>query len=328
MPEVVALYKYSYLYEGKTITFKKGERFQLLDKPNGDWWHVRRWQEVGQAEDIYVPANYVKEEEVKEEEKANPLYENMSDLATSYKKTKENLASGDGKKEKTLPPPIRQKPTRGSVDRPGEKAQNGHIPQQGHQPATAPGTKKDTNSPEHVRKNSTEETSSPQRTRKLLEMATNKPRSKTFASDEGTSNLDRNPNESSLDRLPQSTVSRPMITSVSGSGVAGGSAGPPPSVKPKPGRHAALTRSVSDAERSTVLKPLPSSSAPEVSTFVPPAPADLRRPARTHSYEPVLPLTKTPSPDQNGENTHPIPKVNSDRQMGSYMCNISDICQV
>ena len=46
----------------------------------------------------------------------SPLYENMSDLAASYKKTKEDMASVDGNREKTLPPPVRQKPTRSSFE--------------------------------------------------------------------------------------------------------------------------------------------------------------------------------------------------------------------
>ena len=164
--KVVALYKYSYVYEGKTITFKKGEKFQLLEKPNGDWWHVRRWHEEGKAEDIYVPANYVKEEKVMEVVAVSPLYENMSDLAASYKKTKEDMASVDGKREKTLPPPVRQKPTRSSFES-TEKAHNGHIPRQGQK--IAPGTEKETKSPERARKSTFGEANFPHNTHKALE---------------------------------------------------------------------------------------------------------------------------------------------------------------
>ena len=310
MAEVVALYKYSYVYEGKTITFKKGEKFQLLDKPNGDWWHVRRWHEEGKAEDIYVPANYVKEEEKpKEENTAAPLYENMSDLAASYNKTKEAMASADGKKDKILPPPVRQKPTRSS-DKSVDKAHNGHIPRQGQK--TAPGSEKETMSPERVRKGSYGEANSPRNTHKMLEAIAGKPRSKTVADDSSTS-LDKSPQETSLDRIPQGTVARLLANSMAGG--PSDSKAPPPSVKPKrSGKgHAPLSRSSSDVERASTLFKPPSSLSPaiggEVSTFVPPAPADMKRPPRTHSYEPVtLPLTKTPSPE-NGELTSTVPKV-------------------
>lgn len=305
MAEVVALYKYSYVYEGKTITFKKGEKFQLLDKPNGDWWHVRRWHEEGKAEDIYVPANYVKEEKVKEETSVAPLYENMSDLVASYNKTKEAMASADGKK--ILPPPVRQKPTRSS-DKGGR---NGHIPRQ--EQKDTPGSEQETKSPERTRKSSFGEVNSPRNAHKKLEAVAGKPRSKTVA-DDNSSSLDKSPQETSLDRIPQGKVARLLASSMTG-GSGSDSKAPPPSVKPKPSgkSHAPLTRSVSDAERASPLfKPPPSLSSScggEVSTFIPPAPADMKRPARTHSYEPVtLPLAKTPSPE-NGEVTNTAPKV-------------------
>lgn len=97
MATVKAVYNYSYDYEGSKITFRKGEEFQLLSKANQDWWQVRRWKE-GSAQDIYVPAVYVKEvEQVKEE---NPLYENITDLA---KKLKENGDVSDDGPQYDLP---------------------------------------------------------------------------------------------------------------------------------------------------------------------------------------------------------------------------------
>ena len=57
---VIVQHDYSYSYKGKTVSFKKGERFQLLNKANSDWWQVRRWNQ-GVAEDVYVPAVYLKE---------------------------------------------------------------------------------------------------------------------------------------------------------------------------------------------------------------------------------------------------------------------------
>ncbi len=59
-PKVKAFYNYSYNYEGKKIRFKRGDEFQLLTKSNVDWWLVRRYID-GSAQDIYVPAAYVKE---------------------------------------------------------------------------------------------------------------------------------------------------------------------------------------------------------------------------------------------------------------------------
>ena len=81
MAKVRAAYNYSYNYEGKKISFKKDEEFQLLTKSNKDWWQVRRWME-GSAQDIYVPAVYVKEvdEEVVIKKEEDPTYMNLSEL--------------------------------------------------------------------------------------------------------------------------------------------------------------------------------------------------------------------------------------------------------
>ena len=80
MAKVKAVYNYSYDYEGTQITFKIGEEFQLLSKANTDWWHVRRWKD-GAAQDIYVPAVYVKEVKEEKTNDTNPLYENVAELA-------------------------------------------------------------------------------------------------------------------------------------------------------------------------------------------------------------------------------------------------------
>lgn len=113
MAKVRAAYNYSYNYEGKKISFKKDEEFQLLTKSNKDWWQVRRWME-GSAQDIYVPAVYVKEVEedvvVKKEE--DPTYMNLSEL--KVKGPAENgMNSGGG----TDLPTILNKPKRNSVKR-------------------------------------------------------------------------------------------------------------------------------------------------------------------------------------------------------------------
>lgn len=98
MAKVRAAYNYSYNYEGKKISFKKDEEFQLLTKSNKDWWQVRRWQD-GNAQDIYVPAVYVKEVEdtltaVKEADEAT--YMNLDDL--KIPQSYENGTKGAGEK--------------------------------------------------------------------------------------------------------------------------------------------------------------------------------------------------------------------------------------
>ena len=78
MAKVKAVYNYSYNYEGKKISFKKDEQFQLLTKSNKDWWHVRRWLDEA-AQDIYVPAVYVVEVE-KLAPCTEELYVNLDDV--------------------------------------------------------------------------------------------------------------------------------------------------------------------------------------------------------------------------------------------------------
>lgn len=96
MAKVKAAYNYSYDYEGSQITFRIGEEFQLLSKANKDWWQVRRWKE-GEAQDIYVPAVYMKEVNAVKPT-IDPLYENAADL---MKQMKEHAA----KKRAKVPPP-------------------------------------------------------------------------------------------------------------------------------------------------------------------------------------------------------------------------------
>ncbi len=76
---VRAMYNYTYEYEGCKISFKKDEEFQLLAKSNKDWWQVRRWSGEGCAQDIYVPAVYVKEVKSEPKKREN-LYQNISDV--------------------------------------------------------------------------------------------------------------------------------------------------------------------------------------------------------------------------------------------------------
>lgn len=95
--QVRAIYNYTYEYEGSKISFKKDDEFQLLAKSNSDWWHVRRWNKEGVAQDIYVPAVYVKEMKAVKQKSSNPTYENLADLQIKMKKSKEKAdTSGNG----------------------------------------------------------------------------------------------------------------------------------------------------------------------------------------------------------------------------------------
>lgn len=61
MTAVLAKFDYSYSHGGKTISFKIGDRFSLINKANADWWHVKRCSVNGGFEEIYVPVLYVEE---------------------------------------------------------------------------------------------------------------------------------------------------------------------------------------------------------------------------------------------------------------------------
>lgn len=91
---VRAAYNYTYEYEGSKISFKKDDEFQLLAKSNSDWWHVRRWNTEGLAQDIYVPAVYVKEVKTAKRETTNPTYENLADLQRKMQRSKEKSGNG------------------------------------------------------------------------------------------------------------------------------------------------------------------------------------------------------------------------------------------
>lgn len=94
MAKVKAAYNYSYNYEGKKISFKKDEQFQLLSKSNKDWWHVRRWMNDA-AQDIYVPAVYVKEVE-EPAPCTEDLYMNLDELKSTLKPDGESERKGGG----------------------------------------------------------------------------------------------------------------------------------------------------------------------------------------------------------------------------------------
>ena len=55
---VYALWGYDYEHNGKNISFAAGEKFDLVEKSNTDWWLVSRVP----GEKFFVPANYLKEE--------------------------------------------------------------------------------------------------------------------------------------------------------------------------------------------------------------------------------------------------------------------------
>ena len=115
---VRATYNYTYEYEGNKISFKKEDEFQLLAKSNSDWWHVRRWNQEGLAQDIYVPAVYVKEVKVVKVEKNTPTYENLAELQRKILMSKEkggtNGAVVPEKSSKKDQPTILSKPRRNS----------------------------------------------------------------------------------------------------------------------------------------------------------------------------------------------------------------------
>lgn len=142
MATVKALYDYSYDYEGSKITFRNGEEFQLLSKANNDWWHVRRWKE-GVAQDIYVPAVYVKEE-VKVEKDNNPTYENVAELLKKAKKSKakpafnDKMANGLDTRDDTPPPAVGPKPgsDSGRSQMTSAKETNSPKPSPKHKPKT------------------------------------------------------------------------------------------------------------------------------------------------------------------------------------------------
>lgn len=113
--QVRAIYNYTYEYEGSKISFKKDDEFQLLAKSNTDWWHVRRWNMEGLAQDIYVPAVYVKEVKAVKKEGSNPTYENIADLQRKLLPSKEKVGTnGKEKGGQKDQPTILAKPRRNS----------------------------------------------------------------------------------------------------------------------------------------------------------------------------------------------------------------------
>lgn len=107
MAKVKAAYNYSYNYEGKKISFKKDEEFQLLTKSNKDWWQVRRWMD-GLAQDIYVPAVYVKEvsENKPAESAKESTYMNLDDLKIPSKTIQNGKSPAESPAEKSLEQPV------------------------------------------------------------------------------------------------------------------------------------------------------------------------------------------------------------------------------
>ena len=117
---VRATYNYTYEYEGSKISFKKDDEFQLLAKSNSDWWHVRRWNKEGLAQDIYVPAVYVKEVKVVKIETTTPTYENLAELQRKILMSKDKSSSNGSsavipdKASKRDQPTLLSKPRRNS----------------------------------------------------------------------------------------------------------------------------------------------------------------------------------------------------------------------
>ena len=138
---VRAVFNYTYEYEGSKISFKKDDEFQLLAKSNTDWWHVRRWNMEGLAQDIYVPAVYVKEVKTVKKESPNPTYENLADLQRKILQSKEKAGTnGNGataeKGAQKDQPTILAKPKRNSSKKMRGGSGNGSTspPAVNHQP--------------------------------------------------------------------------------------------------------------------------------------------------------------------------------------------------
>ena len=112
--QVKAIYSYTYEYEGSKISIKKNDEFQLLAKSNTDWWHVRRWNMEGLAQDIYVPAVYVKEVKSVKMEGSNPTYENIADLQRKILQSKEKSGTNGNEKGQKDQPTVLAKPRRNS----------------------------------------------------------------------------------------------------------------------------------------------------------------------------------------------------------------------
>ena len=102
---VRAMFNYTYEYEGTKISFKKDEEFQLLAKSNQDWWQVRRWNGDGCAQDIYVPAVYVKEVKSEAKKREN-LYQNISDVRKQMEELEKLEKEKSNGEPKLMPPPV------------------------------------------------------------------------------------------------------------------------------------------------------------------------------------------------------------------------------
>lgn len=140
---VKAVYNYTYVYEGTKISFKKDEEFQLLAKSNKDWWQVRRWGDDGCAQDIYVPAVYVKEVQTVKKKREN-LYQNITDLRKQVEElsTKENGDSeGTNTPAKITVPPILAKP-RKAVDPSAQRSIDNEVSDKTTSPVMSPIHKK------------------------------------------------------------------------------------------------------------------------------------------------------------------------------------------
>nr|XP_035112175.2 rho GTPase-activating protein 9 isoform X3 [Callithrix jacchus] len=63
--QLCALYAFTYTgVDGQQVSLAEGDRFQLLQKTNSDWWLARRLEAPSTSRPIFVPAAYVTEESV------------------------------------------------------------------------------------------------------------------------------------------------------------------------------------------------------------------------------------------------------------------------
>ena len=86
MTAILAKFDYSYTHGGKTVSFKIGDRFSLINKANNDWWHVKRCSVSGGFEELYVPVLYV-EEVIEQATSTQSLDRRVEKRKTSSEKT-------------------------------------------------------------------------------------------------------------------------------------------------------------------------------------------------------------------------------------------------
>ena len=97
--KVSALWGYDYEHNGKNISFAAGEKFDLVEKSNDDWWLVSRIP----GEKFFVPANYLKEETTTEKVQKPQIITPKPQSPKLVAKLRAN-SGGEIEKKKLKPP--------------------------------------------------------------------------------------------------------------------------------------------------------------------------------------------------------------------------------